>query len=259
MSYNKNVSNQSGLRVDNVNVNNTVILPSGSTIDSTSGASFNSVLVAKAGIQLPSGSYTINNYYLGYQPTLTYANLLMNSNAGYGIIYVTLTPGTYILRGQVEYFCYYGTANITFIKTSIYLNGENHIKSPISLVASETFIHEVTSIVTIVSTNTYSLNGLVTYTGGGSIMSRSKSDVTTSVSLGSIQTSVTNCVIQSANGLIQVSMQCSGTGITQPCYVLSYGGSTTVTLTTTQTIAANTTLTFNYSNAGSKLSAVRIA
>ena len=249
MSYNKNVSNQSGLSVDNVNVNNTVILPSGSTIDSTNGASFNSVLVAKAGIQLPSSSYTTNNYYLGYQPTLTYANLLMNSNAGYGIIYVTLTPGVYILRGQVEYFCYYGTANITYIKTSIYLNGENHIKSPISLVASEAFIHEVTSIVTVATTNIYSLNGLVTYTGG----------LTTSISSVVTQTGVTDCVIQSANGLIQVGMQISGTGITQPCYVLSYGGSTTVTLTTTQTISANTTLTFNYNNAGSKLSAVRIA
>ena len=83
--------------------------------------------------------------------------------------------------------------------------------------------------------------------------------MTTSISLGSIQTSVTNCVIQSANGLIQVGMQISGTGITQPCYVLSYGGSTTVTLTTTQTIAANTTLTFNHNNTGTTLSAVRIA
>ena len=46
MSYNKNVSNQSGISVDNVNVNNTVILPSGSTIDSTNGASFNSVINA---------------------------------------------------------------------------------------------------------------------------------------------------------------------------------------------------------------------
>ena len=40
-------------------------------------------------------------------------------------------------------------------------------------------------------------------------------------------------------------MQCSGIGIPQPCFVISYGGSTTVTLTTTQTIPANTTLTFN--------------
>ena len=132
------------------------------------------------------------------------------------------------------------------------------MRGTISLLVNDSFIQEVSAIINVATTGTYGLYGQITYSSG-SIISRSKSNITAAVSSSITQTSVTNCVIQSANGLIQVGMQISGNGINQPCYVLSYGGSTTVTLTTTQTIAANTTLTFNYNNAGSKLSAVRIA
>ena len=262
MSYNKNVNNQNGLSVDNITVNNTVSLPN-ITIDSTNGASFNSVINAKAGIQLPTTTYTINNYYLGYQPTPIYsANGIVV--APRDVAYVNLTPGTYILRGQIEYFNFKDTATLTY--SSLCLSSVSVTINPLlstlfrgfngSMAVGDSFIQEVTGIVKISSTTNYYLVANLTY-NNGSIIFRTTNSSTTAI-VSTAQTSNVTCLITVDNSNILIGMNVTGTGISQPCYVWS-NLSNTVTFTTTQTLSINTVLTFSHSNCASNLIAIRIA
>ena len=276
MSYNKNVNNQSGLSVDNINVNTLATLPKSTIIDSvngltfTGGSSFSSVVVANGGIQLPSTSYTIGTNYLGYQPIVNLQNnRLVNP---YGVTNwmasVSLTPGTYILRGQIHIFGYaFSTIDSSFVSISndsaninlFNTNGYSKINQSDALPEGGSMYQEVSSIVTVASTTTYYLLSYLTFVPGGGVVLKSKNVSVTGTTINSAQ-SGTAIKLTAYDSTIATGMNVTGSGIVQGCYVISLTSDTfLLTFTTTQTVAANTILTFSHTNCATNLSVVRIA
>jgi hypothetical protein len=267
-AYNKNVSNQSGLSIDNINVKNTVELPN-ITIDNVNGASFNGVIVCKNGIQLNSTPINYLNNYLGYQPTINnlYSPIISFNTLGYSksIYSINLTPGSYLLRGQLEYFNYNSTSTISYIMSSFSTDNDSYNSllsntyKNCSLSAGENFIQEVSAIVNILTNTTYYLVGNIYY-NGGSIIVKTNNLNTTAITKNLTQTATTTFYLTSYPN-VYTGMKITGSGINQPCYVASLGGVSPnfyVVTTTTQTIAANTILNFT-SSSSNNLTAIRIA
>ena len=276
MSYNKNVNNQSGLSVDNINVNTLATLPKSTIIDSVNGlifsggSSFSSVVVANGGIQLPSTSYTTAANYLGYQPTVNLQNnrLVIPGGIVNNMGSVTLTPGTYIVRGQIEIFAYLSTSineNKLSLSTDGTMNNSiayaytNTNPNILGLGVTLSLIQEVTGLITVSVPTTYYLISNINFSSGGGVIIRTK-NVTVSITTINTSQSGTNILMTAFDSTVTTGMKVTGTGIVQNCYVISFSsGTAALGISTTQTIAANTVLTLSHSNVATNLIAVRIA
>ena len=224
------------------------------------------LLTANGGIQLPTSTYTTpSSNYLGYQPTITYTAMpcLIPTLTSTACASVVLSPGTWLLIGQVDFYSYSATSLAEIVSTvsispTVGLNTaiESAFRYSNTLTVNSNFVQQVMGVVNITTgTPTYYLIGYSNYSAG-LLMARTISSSTTAVTSGTTS-AVTTVTISATNPAILVGMSVSGTGISGTCLVASIS-TITITLSSVQSIGNGVTLTFTFVSTSS-FTATRIA
>ena len=273
-SYKKNVYNQSGVSVDTLNVNTLATLPKSITVDSTNGLkldtlTLSSVVVANGGIQLPSTNYIKADNYLGYQPTVIMTNnrMIIPNGTLNRMATIFLTPGTYIVRSQIEMFAF---LNTSLLEYKLSLSTDEYLFNPlisntttnynnIILNSSTSIIQELNAVINIAVDTTYYLMSYINYsnTTGGIILKTTNVSVTaTTINAAQSGTTIT---LTAYDSTIKTGMLVIGGGNSVPSYFSTLSLDGVMTVTTSISAPANTVLTFSHSNCASSVNVVRIA
>lgn len=176
------------------------------------------------------------------------------------------TPGTYLIVGQIDVLC---IQQCTFYQMNTIINDVNSNKlatnmhldlSGFLMMASSNFIRQVTHVMnyTLNTPTTYYLTTYLAAINNPIVLVRTKDSSTTVTTQNYAQTGTSITLTAGGNINVEKGMAVLFTGVQLPCYVLDYGGNM-LTLSTSQTIPANTVISLSISNSATKLSVTRIA
>ena len=281
-TYNKNVSNQSGLSIDNISVKNTVYLPSGATITSNSDSvltsgdqsisgnkTFTDTILSNNGYTLPTVyslsqnalGYTINGTALNSQPFIS-----LTTNTTISVYSVTLPYGVWLVSGQFEYYSNISTSlSYSEIMTTLTINNLNtfinYNKSIVSgsIIQNEYIINQVTGVYNNTSSSLQIvLSGKMKFSAGQLIFKYIPASATTTTSTTNLYTFTLNFNNEIINIIIGMIVSSPTNGIITGSPVVTNVTGTTITVNTQQSIPANSTLYFTFTYPRSYLKAVRI-
>ena len=281
-TYNKNVSNQSGLSIDNIDVKNIVYLPSGATITSNSDSvltsgdqsisgnkTFTGTILSNNGYTLPA-TYTLNQNALGYTINGTALNsqpfTSLTTNTSISVYSITLPYGVWLVSGQFEYYSNFSTAlsyseimtTLTINNLNTYINYNKNIYSG-SIIQDDYIINQVTGIYNNPSSSLQIfLSGKMKFSAGQAIFKYIPASATTTTATTNLYTFTLNFTNDVNNIITGMIVSSPTNGIITGSPVVTNKSGATITINTQQSIPANSTLYFTLTYPRSYLKAVRI-
>jgi hypothetical protein len=240
MSFNKNCNNQSSLQADTLQANLNLIAPL-PTLPSTNDY-LNTLTSNNIGYTING---TPNNIYVTAFTTTFTTNIYS----------LTLPIGIWNVIGQLDYFSN-DSMNVSYTEITTQLTTNNFNKNNSGTILSgNNIINQVHGIYTVTSPLTINLSGTIIFSTG-IILTKINNSSTTAISN---VVSNSNIILVNPNINIKAGMVVTGTGVNQPCRVLSNtSGNTLITISSNQTISGGVVLTFTLTKGSSFLTATRI-
>jgi len=281
-TYNKNVSNQSGLSIDNIDVKNIVYLPSGATITSNSDSvltsgdqsisgnkTFTGTILSNNGYTLPA-TYTLNQNALGYTINGTALNsqpfISLTTNISISVYSITLPYGVWLVTGQFEYYSNFSTdlsyseimTALTISSLNTYINYNKIIASG-SIIQDDYIINQVTGIYNNTSSSLQIfLSGKMKFSAGQAIFKYIPASATTTTATTNLYTFTLNSTNDVNNIITGMIVSSPTNGIITGSPVVTNRTGAIITVNIQQSIPANSTLYFTLTYPRSYLKAVRI-